>query len=297
MSYPNTTNKEIFTGNGSNQTFAYTQNTPANANVKVSILSTEGVETPLTEVTHYDLAGVGGSGGITVTYPRTSVAPVAPFDVPLSATEKIVVYLDPPSDQQLDITNNDTIPPSFKVSIGMPDPDDTQDSSLTGSRTLLASDTQTNVTKLQVYSEDWPATYDIVELEFAGIVGASAAAMEIQPLDTAVATTTNLEVNIATHIGVAIAGADNTDWATSATYTIGTSADDWLTGNARFHHFNNGYLNGVGQYNYRNASTHYGATCYYARHTTAMGRVDGFDILMSTGNISGTVRLFGIRKT
>lgn len=102
-----------------------------------------------------------------------------------------------------------------------------------GAKTLLATATGAAAAKVTLTLVNWPATYDSVELEFIGIRGSAPAAMEIQPIDSAVATTTNLEVNIATHIGVAIAGADNADWATSSSYLIGTSADDWLTGDRK----------------------------------------------------------------
>jgi len=321
MSYSNVTNQETFVGNGSNQAFAYSQNTPANANVNVSILSAAGVETKLTHVTHYDLAGVGGAGGITVTYPRTSVAPVAPFDVALTATEKLVVWIDPPHNQEFTKRAGDTytaatieakfdeqmriiqtlseqVGRSFKVAVGQTPPVDTTASAFSGAKILIDEIIDTAATKLSVFTIDWTADYDSVELEFVGVVGSVAAAMEIQPIDTAVATTTNLEVNVSTHIGVAIAGAGNADWSTSGTYTVGNGADDWLTGTARFYNYNNGYLGGVGNYTYRNGANAYGVTCQYSRHTSAGTRWDGFDILMNpSGTISGTVRLWGFPKS
>lgn len=164
-----------------------------------------------------------------------------------------------------------------------------------GSRVLLATHTVTNAAKLTVSSQEWDATYDVIELEVS-VLALSAAALDIQPIDTGSATTTNLESNVTTHRGSRISGDDNANWRTSATYPLGTGPDDYLTGTAKFHSYNSGYLNGQGSWNYRSSAVHYSAICAMARHTTVISRNDGFDVLMSTGNITGTVRLYGLRN-
>jgi len=163
------------------------------------------------------------------------------------------------------------------------------------SRVLLAEDTQTNVAKLTVSSQDWFATYDVVELELA-VLALSAAALEIQPIDTLIATAADLESNVFTHTGSRFAGEDNANWRTAAAYLLGIGADDYLTGTAKFHAYNGGFLNGQAAWNYRSGAVHYNAICGLARHTNAIGRNDGFDVLMSTGNITGVARLYGLRN-
>lgn len=316
MAYANVINKQIFVGNGSNQVFAYAQNTPLEVDVKVSILNTAGFETELTNVTHFDLLDVGKEvGGITVTYPRTSTPPIDGFDIPLSATEKLVVHLDPAHDQNFAKKHSSTLSPgqleakfdkhmrliqtlfdladrSFKVAIGLPGPPDSLSNSLLR-WALLDETTVNNAAKLTVISEGWDATYNTVELELS-VVAHSAAALDIQPLDTLLATQTNLESNVTTHIGSRMSGSDNANWQTSPTYTLGTGGDDYLTGTARFYSYNGGYLNGQAEWNYRSAAVHYSAACAMARHTSAIASNDGFDILMSTGNVTGTARLYGL---
>jgi len=322
MSYTAETTRQFFAGNGATTVFAYAQDTAVDGNVHVSIIDAAGLEIVLTNVTHFDLGGVGEPGiGFNVTYPRASVAPIAPFDVVLNGSEKLVVWVEPPSDQQFEQKNADAysaavieqkfdeqmriiqrlkedMDRAYKVSLGSPNPapGGVPDAAI-GNRILLATATGANVAKLTVQSINWSISYDTIELDFIGIVGISPAAMEIQPIDNGSATTTNLEANLDTHIGSRFAGSDEALWTTSLTYTLGITADDWLTGMARFTHYNSGYLNGQGSYNWRSAAVHTSAICTYARHTTAMTRLDGMDVLMSTGNISGTVNMYGIRKS
>ena len=106
MAYTATTNEESFTGS-TTDTYAYSQNTAVVANFHVAIISYSGTPTNLVYGTHYDLAGIGGSGGITITYPKASAPPVG-FDVSLTAEETLVAWIDPPRDQQFSQTNNDS---------------------------------------------------------------------------------------------------------------------------------------------------------------------------------------------
>lgn len=318
MSYTDTSSEEIFPGDNSTTAWAYTQNTAAEANVKVSILDSDGVPTALTNGTHFDLAGVGGTGGITVTYPKAS-SPPSPYDVVLTASEKIVIWVEPPADQQFGPENTDTYAPSvigqkfdeqmrviqkvkkdvsrsYHVDLGADAPAAGAVGTVSSSRVLLASDTQTGAANLSVSSLNWPATYDSVELRFIGVVPVNALQhMLIEPIDNGSAVSTNLRSqNHVVQGGTNYAQANNTTWSNNTTHEQTNGADDHLNGSAIFTYYASGLVSGIGQYVYENASSLRGSTVYYRRHTTLFTRLDGFEVTMDVGNITGELQLWGI---
>ena len=94
---------------------------------------------------------------------------------------------------------------------------------------LLNSDSQASaVSALSVTSEDWTATYDIVELEFISILPSAAAAhMLIEPIDSGSASSTNLRSEQITIQSATLADENSaTLWTTSVTHEITNSAHE-----------------------------------------------------------------------
>lgn len=321
MSVTGSTTEEIFPGTGGQTAFVYTQNTDVAENVHVAILDPSGTPTDLTNVTHYDLANVGGAGGITVTYPRTSVTPISPFDVTLLSTENIVIWIDPPRTTDFNPKNLDTYGPAalgvriddiyrnmqkiqtdldrkYGVALGATNPASSSTGpQVVGGKVLLATETLTNQTKITVVSGNWPATYDRVELDLNIVPVTDGADLEIQPIDGGTATTDNLKLQeLASLGGSSSSGANASAWKIGVTTGIGSAGDEGLVGSATFYYVNSGYLFGTAQWMYNNsAGVPTISNVAYTRHTTvAVTSWDGFDILMDSGNITGTARLWGI---
>jgi hypothetical protein len=314
--------EEEFAGTGGQTAFVYTQQTDAAANVVVTIVDSNGTPTQLTNVTHYDLSGVGGTLGITVTYPRTSVTPVAPYNVTLTASEKIVIKVAPALTTTFGPKNNDTYSPGtlgsridyiyrslqeleadvarcFHVPVGTANPVAATTAGILQSRVLLATDTQAAGTKFTLTAANWPATYDRVELEFIGVATSAALSQVlIEPIDGGTATTTNLRGQaIIVQSGSVTGESLATEWGTSASHRMSNAGDNAFTGSAKFTAHSTGFLSGTGSYTYQNGSIMYGTQCYYQRHTTAATTSwDGFDVKLNTGSITGKINLWGLPK-
>lgn len=324
MPISSTSNEQTFVGDGANYTFAFTENTDVASNLQVRYVGSSGVPVALVNGTHYSVTGVAGSGGITITYPLGGASPTAPapYNVYLTASESLVVWIEPPLTQPLNPKWNASTSPAtmteqldrmertlqlhekalartYRGYVGTTISAGTLPSVAAGSnRVLLQESTVSAAASLSVSSTNWPATYDSVELEIVYFDPASAATMLIQPIDNDSATGTSLHSNKATIDGAAVNQHDNTSWAVDLVRVMGITADDWMTGAARFHYFNGGFLSGTGHFTWRSGSNHYGVTMHMARHTTAMTRPDGFAITADTGvNIDATVRLWGLPKT
>ncbi len=167
-------------------------------------------------------------------------------------------------------------------------------------KVLLDTATETAASLISVTSTNWPTGYDRVELEFVGLLPSAAAAhMVIQPVDNGSATTTNLRSESVVVQGASVAATNSSSaWLTNTTSEMTNAADDALNGHAIFTVFgaSPGMLSGVGHYSYLNGTVMRGDTVFYRRVTTAGTRWDGFEVSMDTGNITGTIRLWGLPK-
>ncbi len=319
--YTDTSSEEIFDGDNATTAFAYTQNTAAEANVKVSILDSDGEPTALTNGTHFDLAGVGGSGGITVTYPKAS-SPPSPYDVTLTASEKIVIWIEPPSDQQFGPENTDTYAPSvigqkfdeqmrviqkvkkdvsraYHVELGADAPAAGAVGTVSSSRVLLASATGTTVSVLSVESSNWPATYDRVELELIGLLPTTTAnELVIEPIDGGTAISTSLaSSSTGAQNGSASVGHNASAWQTPTAHTVGNTDGDEVNGSIAFTYFSAGDLSGVGNAAWKLGGAYRTAFMSFWRTGAPTTSWDGFEVTSAATTISGTVRLWGIPKS
>lgn len=324
MSYSTTSNEQTFTGDGANYTFSFTENTDLATKLQVRYVGSSGVPVALVNGTHYTLAGVGVTGGITITYPKGGASPTAPapYNVYLTSSESLVAWVEPPLTQPLnpkwtaatspatleqildDIKRTQQLHEAaigrcYRGYVGTTIAAGTLPSVAAGSnRTLLDEETVAAAASLSVSSTNWPATYDRVELELLGCVPVGTASMVIQPIDNGSATGTNLVSNNVTYQSSPAATAhSNSSWAVDLTRTMGITDDDWLNGSATYSYYNAGFLSGIGQFTFRSGGNHYGTQMFMSRHTSALTRADGFTITTSSGNLSGTARLWGLPKT
>jgi hypothetical protein len=318
MSVTSSTSEEVFVGADSDS-YSYTQNTSVAAHINAAILDESGVSFALTYGTHFDLSGVGGAGGITLTYPNATSP--APYDVNLQAGEKMVIWIEPPHTNSFNPTNNGTWSPAvlgdrmdeiirilqkheidisrcYHVDVGATAPAASGTSPVVnGGRVLLDETIATASSTVEVSTTNWPATYDIIEIDLINVLSSDGMAYLItKPVDNGSATTSNLDSNTLTMIPAANASS-GADWDLDSTYAIGNTADDALSGLIRLAYSQSGYLTGFGNFTFMNASTHYGEMVWYRTTTAAQTRPDGVEFSLSSGTLSGTFRLWGVIRS
>lgn len=318
MPVTSSTTEELFPGNGSQTDFVYTQNTDANANVHVSFIGSGGTAFELTAVTHYDIAGVGGSGGITITYP-TAGTPIAPYDVTLTGVEQLAIWVDPPLTTTFNPKNNDVYSPAilskrvdyiyrnvqrnrellgraYHVDIGTADPEATTPPTA-GSKVLLAEVT-TAADPMRLASVNWPASYDSVELEFVHMrVASSTAYLEVRPLDgTSPVTGLNLSTTY-TKIAATEYYEGITKWATNTAQKNGNSVVASFSGSVIFRYVG-GFLQGHGMITWLTGFNIVHCAVGWRNIVAAATSWDGFDVhSITTGWQSPSkVRLWGLPK-
>ena len=98
MTITTTTIKNSYSGNGSNDTFAYTFKISTTADIEVVIRSSTGLETVKTITTHYTVTGAGEASGGNVVFTSGNIP---------SATETVVIRRDTTQTQTLDLVEND----------------------------------------------------------------------------------------------------------------------------------------------------------------------------------------------
>jgi len=152
-------------------------------------------------------------------------------------------------------------------------------------------------TTLTLTAEDWPSTYNSVELEFCGLLAdAVSAKLEIRPIDTGVVQTTNMSIMESRNVAGTVTTPTGTDWMLD--FATSTGTDDRMNGSVIFTN-NNGFLNGHGQFTYRSTTNHVHTIVSYQRHTTIGAQWDGFTVHFDGVSTiaSGEVRLWGIPRT
>jgi hypothetical protein len=98
MTITTTTIKNSYSGNGSNDTFAYTFKISADADIEVIIRSSTGLETVKTLTTHYTVTGAGTASGGNVVFTVGNIP---------TATETVVLRRATTQTQTLDLVEND----------------------------------------------------------------------------------------------------------------------------------------------------------------------------------------------
>jgi uncharacterized lipoprotein YajG len=98
MTITTTTIKNSYSGDGSQDTFAYTFKISADADIEVIIRSSAGTETVKSLTTHYTVTGAGGASGGNVVFTTGNVP---------TATETVVIRRDTTKTQTLDLVEND----------------------------------------------------------------------------------------------------------------------------------------------------------------------------------------------
>ena len=101
MTVSSTTNKVSYSGNGSNDTFAYTFKIFADADLKVFIRDSSGTETLKTITTHYTVTNAGVSTGGNVVFTSGNIP---------SATDTVVIQRELTLTQGTDYVENDPFP-------------------------------------------------------------------------------------------------------------------------------------------------------------------------------------------
>jgi hypothetical protein len=98
MTITTTTIKNSYSGNGTNDTFAYTFKISADADIEVIIRSAAGTETVKTLTTHYTVTGAGTASGGNVVFTSGNIP---------TATETVVLRRSTTQTQTLDLVEND----------------------------------------------------------------------------------------------------------------------------------------------------------------------------------------------
>lgn len=98
MTITTTTIKNSYSGDGSQDTFAYTFKISADADIEVIIRSSAGTETVKTLTTHYTVTGAGTASGGNVVFTSGNIP---------TATETVVIRRDTTQTQTLDLVEND----------------------------------------------------------------------------------------------------------------------------------------------------------------------------------------------
>jgi len=98
MTITTTTIKNSYSGDGTNDTFAYTFKISADADIEVIIRSAAGAETVKTLTTHYTVTGAGGASGGNVVFTVGNIP---------TATETVVLRRATTQTQTLDLVEND----------------------------------------------------------------------------------------------------------------------------------------------------------------------------------------------
>ena len=101
MTISTTTIKNSYSGNGSTSVFNYTFKITDEDHIQVIIRSAAGTETTKTKTTHYNVSGVGNSGGGQVTFTSGNIP---------ANTETIILRRSTPQTQGLDLIENDPMP-------------------------------------------------------------------------------------------------------------------------------------------------------------------------------------------
>jgi hypothetical protein len=285
--------------------------------VKVAYIDIAGIVTDLTYGTHYTTSGVGGSGGITVTYPGASSP--APYAVALPTGASLLIDIQPPQSQSFNPKHNGAYSPAtigatfdkvmrllhkhtsdltrtLRVSRGS----STDASTLTfddytKQRVLLFEATAIDANTVEALALNWPASHDRVELEVNGVKAFGAGLFTFKPMDSGSATDTYLSSIFREMVAGSVTDNAASDWAFITNQ--GTTADDALSGSAIFT-YNAGFLNGYGDWTYRSGSNHIHVAASYQWHTAVGTQWDGIEVSNTGGAITGgTVRLWGMPKT
>ena len=98
MTITTTTIKNSYSGDGTNDTFAYTFKISADADIEVIIRSAAGTETVKTLTTHYTVTGAGTASGGNVVFTAGNIP---------TATETVVLRRSTTQTQTLDLVEND----------------------------------------------------------------------------------------------------------------------------------------------------------------------------------------------
>lgn len=314
MSYSTTTSEQQFPGNGVLTSFSYNHNVPsaAGAQVKISLFDNDtGSETVLVSGVHYTLSGVGGSGGITITYPIVSSP--APFDNPVTSDQTLVAEIVPDHDQNVDIKHSDTFSPkvvedefdrevridqaqqseidrSFKVARGQPNPEDGVVPGITGAKVLLVDSGVVTGTSIDMVSINWPLFYDRIELEIVRARPNVNGEFSFNPIDNGTVTTADLVSNGIERIGGAQANFNNTTWITPE---VGNASNEQLVGRFVISHFE-ATLAGFGDTSHGHFG--FGGAIMFFRRTSAGTRWDGIQFTQAAGTFTAQLRLWGLPR-
>ena len=101
MAISTTIIKNSYSGDGSEDTFAYQFKISADADLQVIIRSAAGTETVKTITTHYTVAGAGNANGGSITFTAGNIP---------TATETVVLRRAVPQTQAIDYIANDPFP-------------------------------------------------------------------------------------------------------------------------------------------------------------------------------------------
>ena len=101
MTISTTTIKNSYSGNGSTSVFNYTFKITDDDHIQVIIRSAAGIETTKTKTSHYNVSGVGNSGGGQITFTSGNIP---------ANTETIILRRSTPQTQGLDLIENDPMP-------------------------------------------------------------------------------------------------------------------------------------------------------------------------------------------
>ena len=101
MTISTTTIKNSYSGNGSTSVFNYTFKITDEDHIQVIIRSAAGTETTKTKTSHYNVSGVGNSGGGQITFTSGNIP---------ANTETIILSRSTPQTQGLDLIENDPMP-------------------------------------------------------------------------------------------------------------------------------------------------------------------------------------------
>lgn len=161
-------------------------------------------------------------------------------------------------------------------------------------KVLLDSEDASASATVEMTAQDWPATYDRIEVELINVLSSAGSLLTLKPIDSGSATTTNISSVFMENVAGTVTDVAAADWQFDT--AAGTGADDVVSGAAIFTH-NAGFLNGEGVWTYRSAASQISVSASYQRHSTIGTRWDGVEVSFSSGNItSGTIRLWGIPK-
>ena len=98
MTISTTVIKNSYSGNGSNDTFAYTFKISANADMQVIIRASTGTETVKNLTSHYTVTGAGSASGGNVVFTSGNIP---------TATETVVLRRNTTQTQAVDLVEND----------------------------------------------------------------------------------------------------------------------------------------------------------------------------------------------